>query len=98
MVSVDLLGFIAAFCTTVSFAPQVIKVLKTGDTESLSLSMYLFFTFGVLMWLVYGIQRGDIAVTLANAFTLILASIILVTKIRNDYAARTRQTEGLQAG
>lgn len=98
MVSVDLLGFIAAFCTTVSFAPQVVKVLKTGDTESLSLSMYLFFTFGVFMWLVYGIQRGDIAVTVANALTLILASIILITKIRNDYVARTQQTESLQAG
>lgn len=98
MVSVDLLGFIAAFCTTVSFAPQVIKVLKTGDTESLSLSMYLFFTFGVLMWLIYGIQRGDIAVTIANALTLILAFIILVTKIRNDYITRAQQTESFQAG
>ena len=84
---IDSIGFIAAFCTTFSFAPQVIMVLRTGDTSSLSLLMYVVFTLGVSLWLGYGILRGDTAVIIANALTLILASMILVKKIRNDFFA-----------
>ena len=82
---VDYIGFIAAFCTTLAFAPQLIKVLKSGDTASLSLLMYLVFTLGVLLWLVYGILREDTPIIVANAVTLVLATIILIKKIRNDY-------------
>ncbi|MDN4502917.1 SemiSWEET transporter [Alteromonadaceae bacterium BrNp21-10] len=82
---IDSVGFIAAFCTTFSFAPQVIMVLRTGDTSSLSLLMYAVFTVGVSLWLGYGILRGDVAVIAANALTLVLASMILVKKIRNDF-------------
>jgi MtN3 and saliva related transmembrane protein len=44
---------IAAFSTTISFLPQAIKTIKTKDTKALSLPMYLLFTFGVFMWLIY---------------------------------------------
>ncbi|WP_416306918.1 SemiSWEET transporter [Neptunicella sp. SCSIO 80796] len=84
---IDSIGFIAAFCTTFSFAPQVLMVIKTGDTSSLSLAMYIVFTAGVALWLGYGILRGDVAVIAANALTLVLASIILYKKIYNDFFA-----------
>ncbi len=87
---IDSIGFIAAFCTTFSFAPQVLMVIKTGDTSSLSLTMYIVFTVGVSLWLGYGILRGDVAVIAANALTLILASIILYKKIHNDFFAVRR--------
>ncbi|MFT6267724.1 MAG: MtN3 and saliva related transmembrane protein [Alphaproteobacteria bacterium] len=79
----ELVGFLAAFCTTISFLPQVIKVLKTRDTQSLSLGMYIFFVFGVLLWLMYGIAKQDWPIIAANAFTLVLANIILVIKVKN---------------
>lgn len=82
---IDYIGFIAAFCTTFSFAPQLIKVLKTGDTSSLSLLMYVVFNLGVLLWLIYGILRNDIPISVANAVTLLFALTILIKKIRNDY-------------
>jgi MtN3 and saliva related transmembrane protein len=85
MIFVDVIGFVAALCTTLSFAPQLIKVLKTGDTSSLSLLMYVVFTFGVSLWLVYGLLREDIPLIIANGVTLLLAGIILSKKIRNDY-------------
>lgn len=84
MNSIDLLGFVAAFCTTISFLPQAIRVIRTRDTRSLSLAMYSIFTVGVALWLVYGILKGDGAVTAANLVTFALASVILVNKIIND--------------
>ena len=77
-----IIGLLAAFGTTVSFLPQAIKTIQTKDTSGISLGMYSLFTAGTLLWLIYGILSGSIPVTIANAITLIFASIILVYKIR----------------
>ncbi|ETJ36399.1 MtN3/saliva family protein, partial [human gut metagenome] len=36
-----MIGSIAAILTTFAFLPQVFKVIKTKDTESIALGMYL---------------------------------------------------------
>ena len=69
----DYLGLCAAFLTTGSFALQVLQILKTRETKAISNSMYLAFSCGVLCWLVYGLQIGDIPLIIANAITLALA-------------------------
>lgn len=79
----DLIGSAAAFLTTVSFVPQVIMTLKTRDTEGISLLMYSLFVTGIGGWLAYGLLKNDLPVTLANAITLALASVVLGMKIRN---------------
>lgn len=83
---VDSLGLFAAVLTTISFLPQVIKVIKTNDTRALSLSMYLAFVSGVALWLAYGIAKNDMPITLANAITLLFAATILCIKIKNRKA------------
>lgn len=84
--SMETIGYIAAFCTTASFLPQALLTIRTGDTESLSLSMYSLFTTGVVFWLLYGIDKQDYAIIWANAITLILSATILLFKIRNVIA------------
>ncbi|ABD82857.1 SemiSWEET transporter [Saccharophagus degradans] len=84
MSGIDILGFCAAFCTTISFLPQAIKVIRSRDTSSLSLAMYSIFTIGVSLWLAYGLYKQDLAMIIANIITLVLATIILATKIVND--------------
>ncbi|MCK4494349.1 MAG: SemiSWEET transporter [Methylococcales bacterium] len=79
--SFETIGYIAAFCTTSSFLPQAILTIRTKDTESLSLGMYSLFTIGVLLWLIYGIHKEDLALIWANLITLILAGIILSFKL-----------------
>ncbi len=83
LLSFETIGYIAAFCTTSSFLPQAILTIRTKDTESLSLGMYSLFTIGVLLWLIYGIHKEDLALIWANSITLILAGIILSFKIHN---------------
>ena len=72
------IGFFAAFCTTIAFLPQAIKVYKTKSTKDISLYMFLIFTIGVLSWLIYGLIINDWPVILANAITLVLSFFILV--------------------
>ena len=79
---ITVIGYLAAFGTTISFLPQAIKTIQTKDTSGISLLMYSFFTLGTLLWLTYGVLSHDLPVAVANAITLLFASIILVYKIR----------------
>lgn len=79
------LGFFAAFCTTAAFIPQTIKVYKTQHTKDISLVMFLLMNLGMLLWLLYGIIIKSYPIIIANAITIILASYILVIKIKLDF-------------
>jgi len=78
---IEIIWMIAAFLTTISFLPQAIKIIKIKDTKSISLSMYVMFTFWVFLWLLYWIWINSLPVIIANIITLILSLIILVYKI-----------------
>jgi MtN3 and saliva related transmembrane protein len=82
MNTTSIIGYLAAFGTTISFLPQAIKTIKTKDTSGISLPMYALFTFGTLLWLTYGIMSGSLPVAIANAVTLVFASILLAYKVR----------------
>lgn len=82
MLFLDFIGYCAATLTTVSFVPQAWHTFKTRDVRGISLSMYSAFTLGVLCWLVYGLMLGAWPIVLANAITTVLASTILVMKLR----------------
>jgi len=79
----DYIGFAAAIITTSSFIPQAIKTWKTRNTQGISLIMYIFFTFGVLLWLIYGIGVKDYPIILANGVSIGLSAFILYVKIQN---------------
>ena len=72
------IGIVAAFCTTVAFVPQIVKLRKQGGKD-LSYSMLFLYLTGVLLWLVYGIRVHAAAVMWANALSgvLVLVSIVL---------------------
>jgi MtN3 and saliva related transmembrane protein len=76
----DLVGFIAAFCTTFAFVPQVLLVWRQRHADGISTGMYLIFSFGVFLWLCYGLQVGSTPVIVANAVTLMLALCVLAMK------------------
>ena len=78
------LGYLAAICTTAAFVPQVIKTLRTRDTPSISIGMYILFVTGVGLWLAYGLVKHDTPIIVANGITLVLSATILVMKARAE--------------
>ena len=82
MDKITIIGMIAGTCTTISFLPQVLKIIRTKHTSDLSMPMYLIFSFGVFMWLCYGVIINSLPVILANGVTFILSICILVAKIK----------------
>ncbi len=85
---VELIGYIGAFMTTAAFFPQTWQVIRTRDTRSISLAMYILFTLGICFWLIYGVMIESFPVTIANAITLVLSSIILYMKINETKAVQ----------
>lgn len=79
----DLIGFFAACLTTISFIPQAILVVRTGNTQGVSLLMYALFTLGVSGWLTYGVLTGALPIIMSNSVTLCLALTILALKVRD---------------
>ena len=82
MNTIQLLGLTAGALTTTAFLPQVIKTWKSKSAKDLSLGMFMLFSLGVALWLVYGIMVQDTPVIAANLVTLMLASTILFFKFR----------------
>lgn len=78
----EIIGLIAAVCTTFAFIPQVMKVWKTKQTKDLSLRMYSIMFIGIILWLVYGIRIDSLSIILANVVTAILVVTILVYIIK----------------
>lgn len=75
-------GYAAAILTTSSFVPQALKTLRTRNTAGISLAMYVIFTVGVALWLVYGISLVSWPMIVANSVTLLLSVSILLLKLR----------------
>jgi MtN3 and saliva related transmembrane protein len=80
------IGLFAAFCTTVSYVPQLKKCWETGSAGDLSLKTFLVLSIGIAAWVVYGILQKDIVITIANSVSLCLLLAILYFKLRNHKA------------
>ena len=80
---VTAIGLVAAFCTTISYIPQIRKIWATGETHDISLKMFLILSAGIALWVVYGIMQGDAVIVLANSVGLAFLAAILFFKLRN---------------
>ena len=78
----EIIGLLAGVLTTAAFVPQVYKTWKSKSADGLSLTMYLVFFIGIILWLVYGIHINSIAMILANTVTGFLALLLIIFKLR----------------
>lgn len=78
----NLLGLLAGILTTVSFLPQLTKVIKTKSAKDLSLGMLLIFCIGIILWIIYGILIKSLPIILTNSATLVLVLVLLSFKAK----------------
>ena len=78
-----IVGYLAGFCTAVAQFPQAWKIIRTGETHSISLGMYIIMTLGILLWFIYGILIPNLPMIIANGVCLIPSVYILFITIRN---------------
>lgn len=80
---ITLIGLAAGTLTTTAFIPQVIRTWRTRSTRDISLGMFIAFCAGIALWTAYGFLIDSMPVIITNSITFVLASIILVLKIRH---------------
>ena len=78
----EIIGLTAAVFTTSAFVPQVYKTYKTKSVDGLSLTMYIVFLTGIILWLIYGIHLKSLAMILSNIVTGLLALLLILFKLR----------------
>lgn len=84
---IDGIGYAAATMTTVSFVPQLLRVIRLRSARDISLGMFLIFSAGTFTWFMYGVLAHSAPVWIANAVTFVLAASILGLKLRFDRRA-----------
>ncbi|MFP5232005.1 MAG: SemiSWEET transporter [Acidobacteriota bacterium] len=87
---VNAIGYAAATMTTISFLPQMLRVIRLRSARDISLGMFLIFSAGTLFWLIYGVLARSAPVMLANTVTLAFSLAILVLKLRFDRQERSK--------
>ena len=90
--AIDGIGYAAATMTTVSFLPQLIRVVRLRSAREISLLMFLVFSAGTFSWMVYGLLTHSMPVVVANVVTFVLSMSILVLKLKFDRKALSRET------
>lgn len=83
-IMIDVLGYISATLTTIAFLPQIIKTVQTKSAKDVSMGMFVLFTIGVFLWIIYGILTRTYPVLIANAVIFCLALSQIILKIKYD--------------
>ena len=77
MDKVTIIGLVASILTSVSMLPQLIKIIKDKESDSVSVLMPVVLLIGLGVWIGYGILRKDWIIIGANAFSVIINSLNL---------------------
>jgi MtN3 and saliva related transmembrane protein len=85
MTFTSVIGLLAAFCTTISYVPQLKKCWDTGSAGDLSFKMFSTLAAGIALWVAYGILQGDMVIILANSVSFLLLMGILAFKLREKF-------------
>lgn len=78
---VVIVGSAAGICSTISFAPQAWKIIRSRRTRDISLRMYSVTVTGFALWLAYGIMLAEWPLILSNGLCLLMSGFILVMKL-----------------
>lgn len=78
---IEILGLLAGGLTTAAFVPQVYKTYKSKSADSLSLTMFMVFFVGIILWLIYGIYVNSLAMMVTNSITAGLSLLLIYFKL-----------------
>ncbi|MCR5741473.1 MAG: SemiSWEET transporter [Gammaproteobacteria bacterium] len=83
MQPIEIIGLCAGGCLAISNIPQIIMIIRTKDTKSISVYMYLIYIIGVALWLTYGIIVNSLSMIISNAVAMSTAMFVFIFKLFN---------------
>ena len=76
-----LLATLLLTASTLSFAPQAWKVIRSRKTDDISTGMYVLTVAGFALWAAYGIMLGKWPLIVTNTICMGLSAFILTMKL-----------------
>jgi MtN3 and saliva related transmembrane protein len=95
MTLISIIGVLAAIVSTINQLPQAYKTIRSKDTHSLSLGMYIMVWMATSLWLLYGVLLKDFPLILSNSISIIPISYILIIKILNTRSGKDARIDAL---
>lgn len=74
------IGLVAAFLTTVAAVPQVVRSWRTRHVRDISLWQPVLLVAGMILWLWYGLELGDLPLIIGNIVSLALNLTLIYLK------------------
>ncbi|MGC0371403.1 MAG: hypothetical protein DGJ47_000092 [Rickettsiaceae bacterium] len=81
---ISILGFLAAFTSTISLVPQIYKTYISKSAADLSYLMLLNFFVTSVLWTSYGIMITSLAVWGANLIMIFFSMILIALKYQYE--------------
>ena len=79
----EILGYVGAFLSSITFIPQVLKTWKTKSARDLSMNMLLIVVTSTIVWLIYAFSLMLWPVIIANSIIFVLGSWLVFFKLRH---------------
>ena len=76
------IGSGAAVCSTTSFLPQLVKLIREKTAEAVSIQMYALTVAAFTLWSAYGVLLSSWPLVVSNVISLALSFAILLLKWR----------------
>lgn len=81
----ELIAFLASTMGVGGCLPQIIKILKTKETEALSYSKYLMGVVAGILWVAYGLMAPVYSIVFWNSISTVMAMTVVALKFYNEF-------------
>ena len=73
----QIVGIVAGLGSTLSFLPQVVRIMRTESVDGLSIHMMISQFLGTSLWTVYGVLTRDVIIISYNSLSAVLVLLII---------------------
>jgi len=89
-ISIIIIGTLASILILTGWVHQIIKGYKSKSLKDVSKFLMIFISAGAILWLIYGIEIGDVFIIGTNIAAIILMGMVLVMKNKYDKPIKSK--------
>jgi len=83
-ITLGIVAILAGILILIGWVPQIIQGYKTKKLEDVSKYLLISIFAGAVLWLVYGIEIGDIYIMGVNFAAMFLTMTVLIMKLKYE--------------
>jgi len=84
-ITLDIIGYIAGFLTTVCMLPQLIKIIISKSAKDVSLLTFFVLICGQILLIIYGTYINDMRIIIPNGFSCFLSFFLFFVTIHYNH-------------